>query len=360
MPKMFLSYRQADSIDITGRVYDRLTAHFGKDSVFMDVDSIPLGVDFRTFLSDWVSKCDLLIAMIGDQWLNARDSEGNPRLGNPADFVTIEISAAMKRGIPVIPILVGQATMPKHYELPEIISDLAYRNAAEVRSGRDFHYYMDRVIKAIENQFPAKSAKQEISNQASESKPSELLSNDTAYIVVEKPAVAKPTNLGFEGDVINNMPIGWFNSLGFVSGVSPLYEVSVQVRSNGTGKCARLQRSKADKNEFGSLMQRCPAYNLVGKCIRVEAEMRTEKLDSWAGLWLRIDDVSNLTHLFFNNMNKCPIRGTTPWTTYTQETVVPIGSGWLNYGILLVSNGTLWVDNFNVRLLDHQGQWNAI
>ena len=97
MPKVFVSYRREQSIDIAGRIYDRLVAHFGDESVFIDVDSIPFGVDFRVFLSDWVSKCDVLIVVVGDRWLNPRDEDGNLLLGQAGDFVTIELSAAMQR-----------------------------------------------------------------------------------------------------------------------------------------------------------------------------------------------------------------------------------------------------------------------
>src|SRR5436305_2110625 len=107
MAKLFISYRRDDSIGITGRIYDRLQAHFGPRSIFMDVDSIPLGVDFRQHLNEAVSQCDALIAIIGERWLEIR-LHGLRRLDDPSDFVRIEIEAALTRNIPVIPILLGQ------------------------------------------------------------------------------------------------------------------------------------------------------------------------------------------------------------------------------------------------------------
>ena len=159
MPKIFLSYRREDSIDVAGRIHDRLSAHFGNDSVFMDVDSVPFGVDFRAFLGDWVGQCDVLLAVVGDSWLEARDGEGTPRLGDPSDFVTIEIAAALQREIPVVPLLVGGAEIPQLDQLPTALSQLAYRNAAEVRSGRDFHTHMDRLIRGIERHYESILAK---------------------------------------------------------------------------------------------------------------------------------------------------------------------------------------------------------
>jgi parallel beta-helix repeat protein len=156
MPKIFVSYRRQDSEHITGRIHDRLHPHFGHDAVLIDIDTIPFGVDFREHLTRAVAQCDILLAIIGDDWLEARFPDGpragQRRLDDPADFVRIEIEAALARNVPVIPVLVGRARMPGDRELPEgRLRDLAYRNAAEVRSGRDFHDHVDRLIRGIEH-----------------------------------------------------------------------------------------------------------------------------------------------------------------------------------------------------------------
>ena len=88
----------------------------------------------------------------------------------------------------------------------------------------------------------------------------------------------------------------------------------------------------------------------VGKVVRFEGEVRSENLDGWAGLWLRVDGPSG--HLFFDNMHDRLIRGSTPWTSYAIETLVPEESEWLNYGLVLVANGTLWADNFALAVRD--------
>ena len=80
MPKVFISYRRDDSADATGRLHDRLSTEFGADSVFIDIDNIPYGVDFRKHLAEAVEKCDVFLAIIGDSWLDIRDSEGTRRL----------------------------------------------------------------------------------------------------------------------------------------------------------------------------------------------------------------------------------------------------------------------------------------
>jgi hypothetical protein len=148
---VFISYRRKDSADVTGRIYDRLTQHFGQSSIFKDVDAIPLGVDFRVHLDQAVGKCSVLIAVIGNQWLTETDSDGKLRLNDPRDFVRIEIESALKRRIPVIPVLVQSTSMPSAEKLPVSLSELAYRNGIPIRPDPDFHKDMDRLIRGIES-----------------------------------------------------------------------------------------------------------------------------------------------------------------------------------------------------------------
>ena len=112
-PKLFISYRRDDSAGYAGRVHDRLQREFGPDLLFMDVDFIPLGVNFSKVLVEEVAKCDVLLAVIGPDWLDARDEKGRRRLETPDDFVRVEIGTALKRGIPVIPILLEGTRVPK-------------------------------------------------------------------------------------------------------------------------------------------------------------------------------------------------------------------------------------------------------
>jgi uncharacterized membrane protein YeaQ/YmgE (transglycosylase-associated protein family) len=146
---IFLSYRRTDSAHVAGRIYDRLVGIFGRVSVFKDVDSIPLGLDFKEYLDEKVGECDVLLATIGDGWLDAVDSNGKRRLEDPDDFVRIEIESALMRDIPVIPLLVGGAPMPSQKELPDSLRKLVYRNGIRIRPDPDFHRDMDRLISAL-------------------------------------------------------------------------------------------------------------------------------------------------------------------------------------------------------------------
>lgn len=158
MTSIFISYRREISQDIVGRIYDRLEERFGRDSIFMDIDTIPPGVDFRKHLDDAVHNGDVLLAVIGEGWLDVRyrdgDRQGERRLDDPGDFVRIEIEWALQRGIAVIPVLTNGAKMPSAAELPQGLTQLAFRNAAEIRSGRDFHTHVDRLIRNIEPAVP--------------------------------------------------------------------------------------------------------------------------------------------------------------------------------------------------------------
>src|SRR3954452_7454489 len=106
MPKIFFCYRRDDSNPPAGRIFDHLAVHFGKSELFKNVDSMPLGLDFRRVLSEKVAQCDVLLALIGDAWLTAANAKGQRRIDDPADFVRIEIEAALRRNIPVVPVLV--------------------------------------------------------------------------------------------------------------------------------------------------------------------------------------------------------------------------------------------------------------
>jgi hypothetical protein len=110
--RIFLTYRRDDSAGQTGRIADRLRREFGEDCLFMDVDGIPLGVDFHKRLNDEVARCDVLIAAIGNRWIDLTDETGQRRIDNPLDFVRIEISAALRRDIPLIPILLDGTKIP--------------------------------------------------------------------------------------------------------------------------------------------------------------------------------------------------------------------------------------------------------
>lgn len=149
MNGIFISYRRDDSAGHAGRIHDRLADHYGHERVFRDVEDIGAGEDFIDVLEDAVGKCDVLVVVIGPNWLTVTDEAGRRRLDDPDDVLRLEVASALKRAdIRVIPVLVNGATMPKAAELPEEIRDLAYRNALEVRETR-FEDDLKQLIAAI-------------------------------------------------------------------------------------------------------------------------------------------------------------------------------------------------------------------
>jgi len=130
--RIFVSYRRQETAWPAGRLYDVLVERFPAEQVFKDVDNIEPGEDFVERITAAVASCDVLLALIGPQWLTMTDENGDRRLDNPEDFVRLEIEAALARKIRVIPILVDGARMPRVNELPPALAPLVRRNAVEI------------------------------------------------------------------------------------------------------------------------------------------------------------------------------------------------------------------------------------
>ena len=74
--------------------------------------------------------------MIGTGWIDTQDERGQRRLDDPMDFVRLETASALKRDIPVVPVLVHGARMPRPEQLPNDLAELAYRNGVELTHAR--------------------------------------------------------------------------------------------------------------------------------------------------------------------------------------------------------------------------------
>jgi hypothetical protein len=163
--RIFISYRRQDSAYPAGWLYDRVAAHFGRDQVFKDVDSIELGDDFAEVISAAVGSCDVLIALIGDQWLASADEAGGRRLDNSDDFVRLEIEAALARKVRVIPILVEGARMPRADELPASLAKLVRHQALELNPSR-FDFDTNRLLKVLDKTLRERHTLRESGEQA--------------------------------------------------------------------------------------------------------------------------------------------------------------------------------------------------
>jgi TIR domain len=149
MPGIFISYRRDDTAGHVGRLSDRLGARFGAEQVFVDVDAILPGQDFIKVLNQKIAGCDALIAVIGKEWLSIEDEMKRRRLDDPGDYVALELAEALKRGIPIIPVLVEGATMPRERDLPESLKGLVRYQALTISDER-FHAETDDLIRALE------------------------------------------------------------------------------------------------------------------------------------------------------------------------------------------------------------------
>jgi len=151
MPAIFISYRRSDSQDVTGRIYDRLVAKFERRQVFKDVDSIPLGVSFPMHLEQMLKKANVVLVIIGPTWVTATDEQGRRRLDDPNDYVRLEVEAALRANMPLIPILVSNTAMPKASDVPPSLQKLLLRNGMPVRPDPDFHNDVNRLFTGIDH-----------------------------------------------------------------------------------------------------------------------------------------------------------------------------------------------------------------
>jgi hypothetical protein len=149
--KIFISYRRDDSGGFAGWLFKLLTIHFGEESIFQDIRTIEPGDSFEKVIKDKVATCDIVLAMIGNQWLNIKDGQGQRRLDDPGDWLRVEIANALRDPkIRLIPVLVGGARMPKREELPEELKELASHQAIELDPS-DFEHDVSTLIEKIEH-----------------------------------------------------------------------------------------------------------------------------------------------------------------------------------------------------------------
>jgi TIR domain len=140
--KVFISYRRTDNVDLAGRFSDKLKEHFGDANIFFDVESIPLASDFRLIILDEIARADVLVALIGTSWA--------AKLEDPNDFVRLEVSEAISRGLPVLPIRLNEAELPIRTDLPTTMRGLLDVHAGRLRGGHDFRTDAEYIVKGIE------------------------------------------------------------------------------------------------------------------------------------------------------------------------------------------------------------------
>ena len=154
MSGVFISYRREDSSGYAGRLFDILSTHFGRENTYMDLDSIMGGDNFETVIEEKISQCDVLLAVIGERWLTSTGGNGSRRLDMAGDFVRLEIAKALERGVRVIPVLVGGATMPHQDDLPNDLRPLSFHQAMDLRDAH-FHADAEQLMDELNNTVPS-------------------------------------------------------------------------------------------------------------------------------------------------------------------------------------------------------------
>jgi hypothetical protein len=150
VPGIFISYRREDSAGYAGRLRESLERRLGHGRVFRDVDTLRPGEDFAQAIEARLRDCRAFLAVIGREWLDARDGSGKRRLDQLNDYVRLEIATAVARpGLLVVPVLVEGAAMPTADELPEAMRALARRQAVSLRD-ESWDEDVDRLVKGIE------------------------------------------------------------------------------------------------------------------------------------------------------------------------------------------------------------------
>jgi hypothetical protein len=149
---IFISYRREESTVAAAHLYDRLSDVLGESRVFMDVDSIGLGLDFVEVVQEAVSSCEVLLVIIGPTWLQVTDESGARRIDSPNDFVRLEVETALQRNVRVVPVLVSGGALPSSEQLPPSLEPLVRRQALELRDATfrsDAHRLVERVERIL-------------------------------------------------------------------------------------------------------------------------------------------------------------------------------------------------------------------
>jgi hypothetical protein len=155
MAKVFISYRRDDTTGHAGRMYDRLVERFGEEGVFLDVDTIPPGEDFATYIGHALHDCDICIVAIGPNWRIER-------LRNPDDFVRQEILACLERGVRLVPALFDGARMPAAADLPSNLQHFSNCQAYDFGIGRDFRAQVARLLTDIDRAITEADARRRV------------------------------------------------------------------------------------------------------------------------------------------------------------------------------------------------------
>lgn len=291
MTRIFISYRRTDSQIIVGRIYDRLEASFGRDNIFKDVENIPPGKDFRDVVQEGVKWCDVMLVIIGPEWVSVQDEDGQRRLDQPDDFVRIEVKAGLEDDtISVVPVLVKGASLPRVRQLPEDIRELSYINALTVRNDPDFNRDIGLVLETVrtlaatraptasvnaerDRQFAERMTKPRKPTPSIATQPTPPPPNKAITPATELPFWRRPGALGAVAIVTVLLLFG----LGIV--LSSGDDENGDSSSNGTD--AMADNGEMQENGAGAYSTYDAVYVLEGVGAELEIQFSAEHLAAW-------------------------------------------------------------------------------
>jgi hypothetical protein len=355
---VFVSYSRADAAWLERlRVHLRPVAR--QHAVdFWDDSRISPGQDWREEIVKALAAARVAILLVSADFLASDfivDNELPPLLHR-----------ASRGGVLVLPVIVGPCLWSEHGELSRYQSVNRPDRPLSSMAANDADATLVSLSRSVAQYFrlldipPAVTEVAKPPGGPERSTPQPASPEPDANVSPSPLVVDRPVNLGFDGFAPDGIPVGWFNGFGHVSGVSTDYRIRLTHRSDDrtAGTCVVLEKSAAAPEEFGSLMQRCAGRFLAGRTVRLEGDLRAENVSGWAGLWLRADNEA-VPNLFFDNMSRRPVIGTTDWQRYSIDAPLPRETDWLNYGIVLAGSGVLYADNLRV-LCWSQGRWEEV
>jgi hypothetical protein len=149
--KVFICYRRDDTRPTAGRIHDSLASELGSDiEIFRDVKGIPYGETFVSVVEKAVEESNIFLVLIGSKWLEEFENRRNEAVDDPVHF---EIAAAIRRKVPIIPILVDGARLPRSKELPKEIASLSSYNGLQINNDH-FEDGLAKLVGALRTRLP--------------------------------------------------------------------------------------------------------------------------------------------------------------------------------------------------------------
>ena len=147
---IFISYRRSDSGPWTGRLADDLRSYFGRERVYLDLDSNRAARDYLEQIDEFLDGARVAIAVIGPKWLSIEDPHGRPRIEDPQDLVRRELESAFGSGVALVTVYVGGAQPPSAAQLPLSLRPISTIHASRM-SDQDWEYDLGRLLETIES-----------------------------------------------------------------------------------------------------------------------------------------------------------------------------------------------------------------